>query len=315
LQLNLAYERQTGTKAAKVEGKRAKEIAPNLEQEWISLCGEIAKTEKPREIESYNQRTSKWYNANYIPFTRGRVGILFRYVTERKNLERQLQEKERLAAIGATAGMVGHDIRNPLQAITSDVFLLKSDLTEMPEGKMKGEVQESLDGIQANVTYINKIIQDLQDYARPLNPKAEESDLEWIVEQILLKNDFPENIEVSVEVADDVKRIDTDSYYLNRILYNLIINSVQAMPNGGNLTIQAYKKEDDTVISVSDTGVGIPKTVQDKIFTLLFTTKSKGQGFGLPVVKCMTESLGGTVAFESEEGKGTTFLVRLPKKN
>ena len=72
------------------------------------------------------------------------------------------------------------------------------------------------------------------------------------------------------------------------------------------------KKRDDTVLSVKDTGVGIPKEIRDKMFTLMFTTKSKGQGFGLPVVKRMTESLGGTVTFESQEGKGTTFIVRLP---
>ena len=93
---------------------------------------------------------------------------------------------------------------------------------------------------------------------------------------------------------------------------NLVTNSIQAMTEGGKLTIQAYKEVDDTVISVKDTGVGIPKDVQSKMFTVMFTTKSKGQGFGLPVVKRMTESLGGTVTFESIEGKGTTFIVRLP---
>jgi signal transduction histidine kinase len=73
-----------------------------------------------------------------------------------------------------------------------------------------------------------------------------------------------------------------------------------------------YKEANDTVLSVKDTGAGIPKEIQSKMFTLLFTTKAKGQGFGLPVVKRMTESLGGTVTFESQEGKGTTFTVRLP---
>ena len=111
-----------------------------------------------------------------------------------------------------------------------------------------------------------------------------------------------------------VRKIKADSYYLNRILYNLVTNSVQAMPQGGELTIAAYKQTDDTVLVVEDTGPGIPKSVQDKMFTLMFTTKSKGQGFGLPVVKRMTESLGGTVTFESQEGKGTTFRVRLPPK-
>ena len=85
------------------------------------------------------------------------------------------------------------------------------------------------------------------------------------------------------------------------------------MPKGGKLDMHAYREADDTVITVKDTGAGIPEDVQAKLFTPLFTTKSKGQGFGLAVVKRMTEALGGTVTFESQEGKGTTFMIRLPQ--
>ena len=103
-----------------------------------------------------------------------------------------------------------------------------------------------------------------------------------------------------------------DSDILKRILGNLVTNAVQAMPEGGKLSIQAYKEANDSIITVADTGVGIPEEAQEKLFTPLFTTKSKGQGFGLAVVKRMTESLGGTVTFESQEGKGTKFMIRLP---
>ena len=89
----------------------------------------------------------------------------------------QLKEAERLAAIGATAGMVGHDIRNPLQAITGDVFLAKTDLIAIPESEEKKNIQENLSEIEKNVDYINKIVADLQDFARPLKPNAEETDL------------------------------------------------------------------------------------------------------------------------------------------
>ena len=231
-----------------------------------------------------------------------------------KSGTRQLKDSERLAAIGATAGMVGHDIRNPLQAITGDIFLAKADLSEGPESEGKKHALESIEEIEKNVDYINKIVQDLQDYARPLNPKAEESDLKSILEKLMAKNRTPENVKVKIEVSEEARKIATDSYYLNRILYNLVTNSIQAMPNGGRLTIQAYREVNDTVITVKDTGVGIPEDIQDKMFTAMFTTKSKGQGFGLPVVKRMTESLGGSVSFESEAGKGTVFIVRLPSQ-
>ena len=239
-----------------------------------------------------------------------------------KNLERLVEERtkalrdsERLAAIGATAGMVGHDIRNPLQAITGDVYLAKVELASTVESAEKNNIQESLTEIEKNVDYINKIVQDLQDYARPLNPQVEKADLDSIIEKLFAKNGLPENVKVSIKVEDEVKQICSDSYYLNRIIFNLVTNAVQAMPEGGKLTLHAYKELSDTVIIVKDNGVGIPKDVQGKMFTLMFTTKAKGQGFGLPVVKRMTESLGGTVSFESEEGKGTTFTIRLPLKN
>jgi PAS domain S-box-containing protein len=229
-----------------------------------------------------------------------------------KERAEKLKDAERLAAIGATAGMVGHDIRNPLQAIISDVFLAKTELASITDSEEKKNALESMAEIEKNIDYINKIVQDLQDYARPLNPMIEESDLESIVEVFITKNGLPKNIKVDLKIAEEARRIRADPYYLNRILFNLVTNAVQAMPNGGKLTIDAHKEADDTVLSVKDTGVGIPKEIQDKMFTLMFTTKSKGQGFGLPVVKRMTESLGGTVTFESEVEKGTTFTIRLP---
>ncbi len=267
--------------------------------------------------------TEVLYNATVYRNNAGEIQGVFaaaRDITEQKKAEeeakeaeKKLKDSERLAAIGATAGMVGHDIRNPLQAITSDVYLAKTDLASIPESEEKKSALESLQEIEKNVDYINKIVQDLQDYARPLNPNPGEADLKLVIEKLLSKNGLPKNIRVNVAVEDDAKTLVADADYLNRILYNLVTNSVQAMPNGGKLTIHVYKEANDFVITVKDTGMGIPKAIQSKMFTPMFTTKSKGQGFGLPVVKRMTESLGGTVSFESEEGKGTTFTIRLPQ--
>jgi signal transduction histidine kinase len=100
---------------------------------------------------------------------------------------------------------------------------------------------------------------------------------------------------------------------LRRILTNLIINAIQAMPQGGNLTVNATPLNGNLLLVVKDTGVGIPEDVKPKLFTPMMTTKAKGQGLGLAVVKRLVEALGGSVSFESQVGKGTEFLVTLPK--
>ncbi len=238
-----------------------------------------------------------------------------------KNLEnlveertRQLQDKERLAAIGQTAGMVGHDIRNPLQAIVSSLFLIQTELDELPDSKQKKFSLEEVASIREQIDYVNKIIADLQDYARPLKAARVEVDIKSLVTSSLSAVTVPFNIETLTSFEESLPKLQTDPMLLKRILVNLTINAIQAMPEGGELTINAYtdKKENMLAISVQDTGVGIPEEIKSKLFTPLFTTKSKGQGFGLVVVKRLVEVLGGTITFESQEGKGAKFIVKLP---
>jgi len=227
---------------------------------------------------------------------------------------KKLKDAERLAAIGATAGMVGHDIRNPLQSIIGDLYLVKEDLVSLPQSEEKQSIKDSLEAIEKSVDYVNKIVADLQDFAKPLNPHIEETDLNTILKDLLFKNGIPDNIKLKVKIAKETQTLTTDPAYMKRILGNLISNAVQAMPDGGRLTINATAKDDNTIITVQDTGIGIPEDAKPRLFQPLFTTKSKGQGFGLSVVKRMTEALGGTVTFESETGKGTKFIIQIPTK-
>jgi two-component system CheB/CheR fusion protein len=236
-----------------------------------------------------------------------------------KNLEqlveertKQLKDSERLAAIGTVAGMVGHDIRNPLQAITGDVYLARIDLDSTPDSEEKRAVQESLLEIEKNTEYINRIVADLQDFVKPLTPKIEETDFEKIVDQIFVSLNVPKNISVTYYIEKDFPVIKADQTFLQRILINLFNNAIQAMPKGGKLAISATIKNGKVKIAVQDTGEGIPESVKSKIFTPLMTTKAKGQGFGLAAVKRYTEAMGGVVGFESELGKGTKFMVDLP---
>jgi polar amino acid transport system substrate-binding protein len=236
-----------------------------------------------------------------------------------KHLEELVEEKtkllkdsERMAAIGQTAGMVGHDIRNPLQSIIGEVYLANSELATLPASEEKSNIKESLEMIQRNTEYMNKIVLDLQDFAKPLNPCAEETNIEQVIQELLAGNMISENIQTEAKIEEDVRIVPADSAYMKRILGNLVSNAVQAMPEGGKLTVQAHKKANNVVITVKDTGVGVSEEAKDKLFKPLFTTKSKGQGFGLAVVKRLTEALGGTVTFESQKGKGTTFIICLP---
>ena len=260
--------------------------------------------------------TDVLYNASVYRDEAGQVQGVFaaaRDITDRKKLEKQLQDSERLAAIGATAGMVGHDIRNPLQAISGAVYLLKSDLALMPEGEEKESMKKILEVIEENVEYVNKIVQDLQDFARPINPVAREVDIYKVLcEDVLSKNGIPENIGPTCRVEKDTKKLVTDPDLLKRILCNLVNNAIQAMPEGGKLDVYAYQEAGNTVFVIQDTGVGIPETIRPKLFTPLFTTKPKGQGFGLAVAKRMADALGGILTYETKVGKGTKFILRLP---
>ncbi len=223
---------------------------------------------------------------------------------------KELQEKERLAAIGATAGMVGHDIRNPLQAMVNDVYLLKDSLVNMPGSDRKVEITESLEGIEENIGYINKIVADLQDYARPLNPEYSSTNLSELVFGIFKTIPVPDNINLSIKV--NVRELKTDPLFIRRALTNLVNNAIQAMPTGGNLQVSGFRLEDKVYLTITDTGIGIPEDVKPKLFVPMMTTKAKGQGLGLAVVKRLIESLNGNVTFESQVDKGTVFIISLP---
>ncbi|MCL5876637.1 MAG: PocR ligand-binding domain-containing protein [Candidatus Bathyarchaeota archaeon] len=225
---------------------------------------------------------------------------------------RKLKDAERLSAIGATAGMVGHDIRNPLQAITGDIYLARLEIAKLPDNTSKQSMEESMLSIEENILYINKIVADLQDFAKPLNPRREQVNLSKAITDALAMVVVPKNIKVTINSDEKITALTADSTMIKRILVNLAQNAVQAMPKGGKLTITTTTKRHGIEIAIQDTGEGIPQEVQSKLFTPLMTTKSKGQGFGLAVVKRMTEAMGGTVTFETESGTGTKFILKFP---
>jgi signal transduction histidine kinase len=207
--------------------------------------------------------------------------------------------------------MVGHDIRNPLQALAGEVYLIKTDLAELPKPEVQREIDESLEAIEQNIGYINKIIADLQDYSRQLYPEFRQVDLAALIDDVMATIVLPQNVALSLDIAN-VPEMRVDPTFTRRALTNLINNAIQAMPQGGELRIEAHQEQNSVLITVADTGSGIPDEVKGKLFTPMFTTKAKGQGLGLAVVKRLVEAEGGVVSFESELGKGTKFTIKLP---
>ncbi len=229
-----------------------------------------------------------------------------------KRITTQLKEQERLAGIGQTAGMVGHDLRNPLQSIVGEVYLIQQEIESFPESQNKEKVKESIQLVSEQIAYMEKIVSDLQTFVKPIEPQKELTNAKKLVASVLSLIKIPLNITLTLTV-DDKLTVNADPQLLKRVLVNLINNAIQAMPNGGSLGIMGKTTFDGKVqLLVEDTGMGIPDNIKSKVFTPLFTTKSKGQGFGLAVCKRVVEAQGGTITFESQQGKGTRFIIELP---
>jgi PAS domain S-box-containing protein len=306
---NRTAERITKISAEEALGKKIYDIFPEMGSIDITNYYESLRDRKPARfmmnIVSRETGNEAVFEISTYPST---VGIIV--IVEDKTAE---ERTKRLSAIGQTAGMIGHDIRNPLQAIAGELFLMKQEIESSPDSQCTRNVQESLNAIQQQVDYMNKIVSDLQDYARPLKPDLVEVDLCTAIPQLLSTVPVPSNVQAFAECDRRLPKLKLDLTFLQRILINLVTNAIQAMPNGGKLTIKAFQQDDSVCITVSDTGVGIPDDIKPKLFQPLMTTKARGQGFGLAVVKRLIEAQGGTINFESKEGKGTQFKITFPR--
>jgi len=239
-------------------------------------------------------------------------------ITELRQMEKKLREAERFAVIGETTAMVGHDLRNPLQGIIGSLYLAKMKYGNLipvhKELARKSRMAEVLDRIDEQVNYINKIVSDLQDYASPLQPQLTETSISDLVDDTISSITVPESVRLSVKTEKGFTKLMVDPALMRRVFTNLIMNALQAMPHGGHLTIKMSEADGAAIIGFRDTGVGIREENMKKLFMPLFTTKAKGQGFGLPVCKRLVEAHNGTIVVESKVGEGSTFTVKLPLK-
>jgi PAS domain S-box-containing protein len=303
---NKAAERITTVAAKDALGKKVFEVLPEMNLVNVGPYLEALQAKKPvrfmMNVVSRQTKQDAIFEISTYPSTQGII-----IVVEDKTEE---ERTKRLSTIGQVAGMVGHDIRNPLQAIISELFLARQAMVEASKDKVAKEALESIDLVQEQVDYINKIVSDLQDYARPLIPEYVDVDLTDLAVKVFETVAVPDNVKLKVDVKDNL-RLKTDVTFVKRALTNLVNNAIQAMPDGGELGLTAHKQEDCVVITVSDSGKGIPDSVKANLFTPLMTTKSKGQGLGLAVVKRLVEGLSGKVSYETEAGKGTKFTIEL----
>jgi len=252
-------------------------------------------------------------------------------VTERKRLEdelrmhtehleelveektRQLQDAQKLATIGETATMVGHDLRNPLQAIMNLIFIMDEMLDKAPPFTEKEDMRGIHRRIEQNANYMNKIVSDLTDFARPLVPNLTDVSVVEVVKDAMANIKVPVNIKIGMRI-DEGLRAKIDPLMMIRVLTNLITNAVQALPEGGCIEVGAFEREGKLTIKVTDTGIGISEKAAETLFIPLHSHKSKGMGMGLPVVKRMVEAHNGTITYRTAEGKGTTFIIGIPQE-
>jgi signal transduction histidine kinase len=228
----------------------------------------------------------------------------------------ELRETVRLAAIGETAALLGHDLRNPLQVLINLTYAAKKAFNATPSPFMNDENKlQALDfcaAVQKQILYLDKIVSNVLDYAQELRPIKRRIVVRDLISDALSRVIVPQNVGIHVDIGRDAEQLNGDPSLLSRALANLVQNAVQATPDGGNVTITAKKTAQELAISVADTGAGISQEDMEKVFRPLETTKAQGMGFGLAVCDKTVKGHGGCVLVESTVGEGSTFTMLIP---
>ena len=231
-------------------------------------------------------------------------------VTDRKRLEQELVQSEKLAATGRLAAGVAHEINNPLSIMKASLQIMKNQLGD-------DQLKEEVEALDEEVDRIARIVRGLLNFSRPDKGEIKSISLAQIFHgelfNIVKKQLLKENIRLNVELSPELPQFESSEDGLRQVFMNLIRNAEDAMPDGGDLTIGARSEGEYIRISVVDTGNGIPENEIEHIFDPFFSTKrGKGTGLGLSVSYGIVKGLGGTMDVRSEVGKGSTFIITLP---
>ncbi|MDX1775359.1 MAG: ATP-binding protein [Desulfobulbales bacterium] len=231
---------------------------------------------------------------------------------ERRRLEDKLNHAERLATLGEMVASVSHEIKNPLGIVRSTAEILNKRLKDQaPSSKHLSEI------IITETSRLNDIVREFLDFARPQVPKFTKgsiNDLILKVVEFTQSECAKKQITVKTDLNPSIKPLNLDQNLFYRALLNLVINALQAMPDGGTLAIQssfAQNSRKNIVITIQDTGIGIAKEKLPMIFTPFYTDKSRGTGLGLAIAQNIIRVHNGSIDVASETGKGTTFIITL----
>jgi len=222
----------------------------------------------------------------------------------------QLIKTEKMAAIGQMAAAISHDLRNPLTGIKMATYYLgtKIDKTDL-------EINDILKDIELEIDYASNVVTNILTYSRPTQLIYKRSDINKIIGDTMhfvhLQN-RDSHIELIKDYDENIPEILLDNKQIKQVIINLLSNSIQAMPDGGELTIKTCLKPEEVEIKITDTGKGIEPKDLERIFTPFFTTKARGVGLGLSIVSNIVQKHGGFVEVDSVLDEGTRFTVRLP---
>lgn len=239
--------------------------------------------------------------------------IHFRDLTEINEMQEELLRMDRLVSLGEISMGIAHEIRNPLAGIRITAQAMEEEVAGHET------LREYVGRIISEIDRLNELLKSFFSFARPQRPQLMSCHLPDLVQDVLflLNKDMKDrHIQVKQEHPADIPLVSVDVNQMKQVLLNLLLNSIQAISRDGmirlNTSVHSHRGRREVVISISDTGKGIPPENQGKIFDPFFTTKAKGLGLGLSITYRIVKRHGGRIRVQSEVGKGTTFFIHLP---
>jgi signal transduction histidine kinase len=311
--VSASVERFVGKPRAEMLGKTVDQIFSNATPLGSLLLRSFERKwpVSPREIETVEGKLVQ-VTLDFIQEDGNQIGALLtlRDAESVRRIEDEIETSRRLSASSRITRGVAHEVKNPINAIVLHLQLLQHKLQQVdPDSK------RHMDIIGSEIHRLDRVVQILVDFTRQRELHIEEVDLRRVVDEVVLLA-MPDAEEHSVHVVRELPpepvKVKVDVDFMKQALLNVVLNGEQAMPNGGTLTITVSQEDRDALVKIKDEGGGIAKDVQDKIFELYFTTKKGGSGIGLAQTYQIMQWHYGSVDFESIEGQGTTFRLRIP---